>query len=182
MNFKKLTKLAGDASSRKFYRDKKKKYIVVLSKREKKRNLLIYTAINKMFNSKNILAPKLISENYKKNYIMLEDLGNITGLQFYKKFNIKNYTSLFKILKKFRGIKKRKILTFLNTTYNIKNYSNTELLREAKLFCDWYLPIKIKKKKANIKNVYLKIIKKLILNLSLKKKYSFIEIFIFQIL
>ena len=123
-----------------------------------------------MFNSKNILAPKLISENYKKNYIILEDLGNITGLQFYKKFNIKNYTSLFKILKKFRGIKKRKILTFLNTTYNIKNYSNTELLREAKLFSDWYLPIKIKKKKANIKNVYLKIIKKLILNLSLKKK------------
>ena len=170
MNFKKLTKLAGDASSRKFYRDKKKNYIVVLSKREKKRNLLIYAAINKMFNSKNILAPKLISENYKKNYIMLEDLGNITGLQFYKKFNIKNYTSLFKILKKFRGIKKRKILTFLNTTYNIKNYSNTELLREAKLFCDWYLPIKIKKKKANIKNVYVKIIKKLILNLSLKKK------------
>ena len=36
MNFKKLIKLSGDASSRKFYRDKKNKYIVVLSKKEKK--------------------------------------------------------------------------------------------------------------------------------------------------
>ena len=139
-------------------------------KRKKKINLLVYAAINKMLRSKNILAPKLIIENYKKNYIILEDLGNITGLQFYKKFNIKNYLKLFKILKKFRSIKKRKILTFLNTTHNIKNYSDSELLREAKLFSDWYLPIRIKKKTKNIKNIYLKIIKKLILNLSLKKK------------
>ncbi len=170
MNFKKLTKLAGDASSRKFYRDKKKKYIVVLSKKEKKINLLIYAAINKMFSSEKILAPKLISENYKKNYIILEDLGNITGLQIYRKFNINNYIKLFTILKKFRIIKKRKLLTFLNTTHNIKNYTNRELLREAKLFSDWYLPIKIKKKTKKIKIIYLKIIKKLIFNLLLKKK------------
>ena len=35
--------------------------------KEKERNLLIYDAINNLLIKNNILAPKLYSENYKKN-------------------------------------------------------------------------------------------------------------------
>ena len=103
MNFKKLTKLAGDASSRKFYRDKKKKYVVVLSKKEKKINLLIYAAINKMFSSENILAPKLISENYKKP--KENTLFRIQNKHFYT-------TSIFSIGKQYFPIENLSFYTY----------------------------------------------------------------------
>ena len=67
-------------------------------------------------------------------------------------------------------MRKRTINTFLKTNYTIKNYSNNELLREAKLFSDWYMPKIIKKKLSLSKKLYIKIIKKLILSLKLKKK------------
>ena len=70
----KLTPLSGDASFRKFF--KKKKSVLVFSKKEKKNNLLIYDAINKVLIKNKIRAPKLISQNYKKNFIEIEDLGN----------------------------------------------------------------------------------------------------------
>ena len=43
----KLKKIKGDASFREFYRNKENKSIVVISKKEKLKNLLIYDAINK---------------------------------------------------------------------------------------------------------------------------------------
>ena len=75
-----LKKIKGDASFRKFYRKKNNGYnsIVVLSKREKLKNLLIYDAINKVLIKNKILAPKLYHENYNKNIIEIEDFGNNT--------------------------------------------------------------------------------------------------------
>ena len=67
-------------------------------------------------------------------------------------------------------MRKRTINTFLKTNYTIKNYSNNELLREANLFSDWYMPKIINKKLSLSKKLYIKIIKKLILSLKLKKK------------
>ena len=74
----KLTKIKGDASNREFYRDKKNKSIFVFSKKEKYKNLLIYDSINKILNKNKLLAPKLISENYKNNIIEIEDFGEHT--------------------------------------------------------------------------------------------------------
>ena len=65
----KLKKLKGDASDREFYRNKKNKSIIVISKKEKLKNLLIYDAINKILVKNKILAPNLLSENYINNYI-----------------------------------------------------------------------------------------------------------------
>ena len=59
----KLKKIKGDASFRKFYRNKENKSIVVISKKEKLKNLLIYDAINRILNKNKILAPSLLSEN-----------------------------------------------------------------------------------------------------------------------
>ena len=170
MNFKNIVELSGDASHRKFYRDKKNNSIIVYAKKEKRKNLLIYAAINELLNNNKILTPRLISEKYKKNYIIIEDLGDYTGLKKFKNFKINNYIKLFEILKKLKLVRKRTINTFLKTNYTIKNYSNNELLREAKLFSDWYMPKIIKKKLSLSKKLYIKIIKKLILSLKLKKK------------
>ena len=170
MNFKEIVELSGDASHRKFYRDKKNNSIIVYAKKEKRKNLLIYSAINELLNNNKILTPRLISEKYKKNYIIIEDLGDYTGLKKFKNYKIDNYIKLFEILKKLKLVRKRTINTFLKTNYTIKNYSNNELLREAKLFSDWYMPKIIKKKLSLSKKSYIKIIKKLILSLKLKKK------------
>ena len=170
MNFKNIVELSGDASHRKFYRDKKNNSIIVYAKKEKRKNLLIYAAINELLNNNKILTPRLISEKYKKNYIIIEDLGDYTGLKKFKNYKIDNYIKLFEILNKLKLVRKRTINTFLKTNYTIKNYSNNELLREAKLFSDWYMPKIIKKKLSLSKKLYIKIIKKLILSLKLKKK------------
>ena len=170
MNFKNIEELSGDASHRKFYRDKKNNSIIVYAKKEKRKNLLIYAAINELLNNNKILTPRLISEKYKKNYIIIEDLGDYTGLKKFKNYKVDNYIKLFEILKKLKLVRKRTINTFLKTNYTIKNYSNNELLREAKLFSEWYMPKIIKKKLSLSKKLYIKIIKKLILSLKLKKK------------
>ena len=67
----KLKKIKGDASFREFYRNRKNKSIIVVSKKEKLKNLLIYDAINKILIKNKILAPNLLSENYINNYICL---------------------------------------------------------------------------------------------------------------
>ena len=170
MEFKKLEKLSGDASFRKFYRHKKNKSIIVYCKKEKFKNLIIYEAVNRFLKNNNINTPKLISENYKKNFIEIEDLGNLTGLKKYKSFKINNYKKLFKILKKIQNIKPKKIKTLLKKIYKIPIYSDKLLLDEAKLFSNWYLPTKIKKNETKVLNELNKILKKVIRKLMLKKR------------
>ena len=82
MNLNKFKKLTGDASFRNFYRGKKN--IFVHCKKNKKSNLLIYDAINKILIRENILAPRLISQNYKENYMEIEDFGDLTILKKFK--------------------------------------------------------------------------------------------------
>ena len=170
MEFKQLEKLSGDASFRKFYRHKKNKSIIVYCKKEKFKNLIIYEAVNRFLKKNDINTPKLISENYKKNFIEIEDLGNLTGLKKYKSFKIYNYKKLFKILKKIQNIKQKKIKTLLKKIYKIPIYSDKLLLDEAKLFSNWYLPTKIKKNETKVLNELNKILKKVIRKLMLKKR------------
>ena len=75
-NFKELKEIKGDASFRKFYRNKKNHSIVVYAIKDKVKNLLIYDAINKILLKNKILAPKLLGQNYKNNYIEVEDFGD----------------------------------------------------------------------------------------------------------
>ena len=77
MNFNNNTiiPIKGDASFRKFYRkkNKKKSSIIIYSQREKIKNLLNYDSINKLLLNNKISAPRLLSENFNKNYIEVED-------------------------------------------------------------------------------------------------------------
>ena len=151
MKFSKdFKEIKGDASFRKFYRNTKKNSIIVFANKEKNKNLLIYDSINKILIKNNIIAPKLLSQNYKKNYIEIQDLGNKTIFQIFSK-NKKNQYLVFKkiinVLNKIQSVKDKKIKNFRNTFYMLPDYKNQILLNEAKLFSYWYVPKKLDKKK-----------------------------------
>jgi len=149
---KDFKEIKGDASLRKFYRNTKKNSIIVLANKEKIKNLLIYDSINKILIKNNVIAPKLISQNYKKNYIEIQDLGNITIYQLFINHN-KNHYLIFKkainVLNNIQLIKDKKIKNFRSKFYKIKDYKKKILFDEARLFCDWYVPKKLTKKKIN---------------------------------
>ena len=161
INFKKYSSLEGDASFRKFYRKKNTKgtSIIVFAHKEKEKNLLDYASVNKLLNINGILVPNLISENYKKNFIEIDDLGNKTVFsELKKKNNSKVFFLILKKLIKIQNIKTNKIKNFQNKFYKIKKYTNKTLIDEAKLFLNWYLPDYYKGKKGEyIKKKFLKI-------------------------
>ena len=152
---KDFKEIKGDASFRKFYRNIKKNSIIVFANREKIKNLLIYDSINKVLIKNNIVAPKLLSQSYKKSYIEIQDLGNKTIYQIFSK-NKKNQYLIFKrvinVLNKIQLIKDKKIKNFKNTFYLINEYKNKILLDETKLFSYWYVSKKLNKKKVKIFN------------------------------
>ena len=166
---KKLKKIKGDASFREFYRNRENKSIIVISKKEKLKNLLIYDAINKILVKNKILAPNLLSENYINNYIEIQDFGDQTLFEILK--NKKNnkyiiFKKIVKILNRIQLIKDKKIKNFKNKFYKVKEYKTKILFDETKLFCDWYTPNKMsklnslkfnKKFKLEIKNLILKL-------------------------
>ena len=148
---KKFKKIQGDASFRKFYRNKKNNSIVVVANKQKNKNLLTYDAINIILIKNKILAPKLLNQNYSSNYIEIQDLGNETIFQLLKKKKINRYFIFKKIIKnlnKLQSIKDKKIKNFKNRLYKVKEYNNNILFNETKLFCDWYVINKLSKKKS----------------------------------
>ena len=150
---KEFKEIKGDASFRKFYRNTKKNSIIVFANKEKPKNLLIYDSINKILIKNNLIAPKLLSQNYENNYIEIQDLGNKTIYQIFLK-NKKNQYFIFKkiinVLNKIQLIKDKKIKNFKNVFYKIEDYKNKILFDEAKLFSYWYIPKKLNKKKIRI--------------------------------
>jgi N-acetylmuramate 1-kinase len=169
-----LKKIKGDASFRSFYRKKnsKRNSIIVYATKEKEKNLLIYDAINNLLIENKILAPKLYKENYKQNFIEIEDFGDNTVFELLKKSR-SNKVNLYKksinLLSKIQKIKKKQIKNFNGKNYRIPTYDGNKLFREAKLFSDWYAKKYVPKKKLTQFNSKInKQIKFLISNLKLK--------------
>ena len=174
---KNLTKMKGDASHRKFFRKKNniKSSIIVYSKKEKFKNLLIYDAINQILNKNKILAPSLINEEYNKNYIEIQDFGNETIFNKLSKNNSNKFHYFKKIINlliKIQSIKNRNVMNFKNKNYTIPKYDRRILFKEANLFCDWYVKKNLLKARRNkFSRKFKIIIKKLILNLKLKNDF-----------
>tara|TARA_Y100000590_G_scaffold426095_1_gene534780 strand:- start:1730 stop:2680 length:951 start_codon:yes stop_codon:yes gene_type:complete len=167
MNLNKYKLLAGDASFRQFYRSSQNS-IIVFSKKNKYLNLLVYDSINNCLIKNGVKAPKLKKEFYNKNYIEIEDLGNESIFKKLKKKQnkLKIYFNIIKILSLIQKIKTKNLITFKKTKYKIPQYTKAKVLNEANLFLDWYLPkvikkIKIIKAKAEIKNTFENLFKKL---------------------
>lgn len=152
MKFK-IKPIAGDASLRKFYRIliNKKSKIIVIAKKEKHKNLVVYSTINKFLKKNKIFAPKLYTYNFSKGLIIIEDFGNLSFhsvlLKAKNKFSV--YKKLVDLLLKIQNIKiKPKIKNINKGTYKVNKYSNKYLFKESDLFFDWYLPLFLSKKKS----------------------------------
>ena len=171
---KNLKIIKGDASFRKFYRKKSKNInsIIVLAKKEKIKNLIIYEAINRILNKNNILAPKLFTENYKKNYIEIQDFGEHTIFKILKKKNINKlfyFKKIINLLCRMQLIKNRNITNFKNKIYYIPKYNEKVLINEANLFSKWYAQQNLKgSKKKTFSKEFNEVIRKLILKLHFK--------------
>ena len=95
---KNMKLIKGDASERKFFRERNNKVskIIIHSSINKRKNLLNYDSVNKILLKNKIRAPKLISENYKKNLIEIEDLGNKTLFKIFQKCKTIRKIELYK--------------------------------------------------------------------------------------
>ena len=171
----KLIKIKGDASFRSFFRktNVKKNSIIVIAKKEKFKNLVVYDAINKILLKNKILAPHLYNENYSKNFIEIEDFGNkslFNELNKKRKNKFFYFKKIIELLIKIQSIKNRQINTFKNKKYLIPKYEKKILIQEANLFCDWY--VKNNFSKNGIKKFskeFKKVMKNLASNLMLKE-------------
>ena len=68
-------------------------------------------------------------------------------------------------------IKIKSIKNFKNQSYNIPKYSETILIREANLFCDWYVKNNLpQKKRSKFIKKFKEIVKDLAFNLKLKNE------------
>ena len=170
MNYK-IKKISEDASFREFYRVKKnnKTSIIVFARKEQYKNLIVYSLVNKILNSHNILSPKLLKNYYKDNMIEITDLGDKSFYYYIKnkKNKFKDYKKLIELIIKLQMIKLKKQYYFSGKKIKFTKYSLSHLHKESDLFFDWYL-------KYCSKNLKLKKIKKILkkeLNNIYKKLY-----------
>ena len=174
---KNLIKLKGDASFRQFFRKKNKiqSSVLVFAKKEKFKNLIVYDSINRILNKNKVLAPNLYEENYNKNYLEIEDFGNetifkILGRKNVNKFNY--FKKIISVLNKIQSIKDRNIKNFKNKKYNIPIYKKEILIKEANLFCEWYVKKNLSKSSQyKFSKKFKKIIKKISSNIKLENKF-----------
>jgi len=148
----KLTRIAGDASFRQFYRLKKgkRKSIIVLAEKEKYKNLIVYSAINKFLYKNKILTPKLKKFSFKRGIIEIDDFGKVLFSKLISKENkYKSYIKLVKVLIKIQKIKPKKTInSFKPYKIKLNFYNKYNLHKESDLFLDWYLVGILGKKKA----------------------------------
>tara|TARA_A100001011_G_scaffold297428_1_gene310114 strand:+ start:212 stop:1171 length:960 start_codon:yes stop_codon:yes gene_type:complete len=169
MNYK-LKKISGDASFREFYRVKKnnKSSIIVFARKEKYKNLMVYSAVNKILNNHNILSPKLLKNYYKDNMIEITDLGDKSFYDYIKvkKNKLKDYKKLIELIIKLQKIKLKNQYYFNGKKIKFSKYSLSQLHKESDLFFDWYLKycatnLKLRKIKKILKKELNNIYKKL---------------------
>ena len=161
MQFK-LKKIRSDASFREFFRlhKGKKTSIIVVAKKERFKNLIAYSAINRFLRKKGIYTPKLISQHFKEGIMEIQDFGNNTLLHHVKrsKNKLNFYKKCVDVILKIQKIKPVRKIKFGSSKYfNLSTYNTVSLHKESNLFFDWYFPGVLGKKKS-LK--YKKIIKK----------------------
>jgi len=168
----KIQSIAGDASFRKFYRLtlNKSSKIIAFAEKEKYKNLIVYSAINKFLRNNKIFAPRVFTQDYEKGIMIMEDFGNLTfhKILLGKRNKLSVYKKLVDLLIKIQKIQpKRKLRTIFSKSHIIDKYSIKYLHQESDLFFDWYLPLFLNRKKVlNMKLKTKKILTKLYMKLN----------------
>ena len=161
MNYK-LKKISGDASFREFYRLKKnnKTSIIVSARKDKYKNLIVYSFINNILNLNKIQAPRLISNHYMNDMIEISDIGEKSFFDFIisRKNKLNEYKSLIKLIIKIQKIKTEKNYDIGKFKVKLSKYTSRHLHKESDLFFDWYLKFAVKNKKYRYKQFKMEII------------------------
>ena len=81
--------------------------IIVFARKEQYKNLIVYSVVNEILNSHNILSPKLLKNYYKDNMIEISDLGDKSFYEYIKnkKNKLKDYKKLIELIVKLQNIK-----------------------------------------------------------------------------
>jgi aminoglycoside/choline kinase family phosphotransferase len=149
----KIKKISGDASFREFYKIEKnlKSTILVKANKDKYRNLIVYAAVNEILIKNKIIAPQLIKEYFANNMMEIENLGNLSFLEYIKnkKNKFHDYKKLIELIIKLQKINFKDNIKFKNNKIKISKYNLSELNKESDLFFDWYLKNNSKKKEFN---------------------------------
>ena len=108
----KIRPIAGDASFRKFYRLtlNKSSKIIALAEKEKYKNLIIYSTINKFLRDNGIFVPRVFTQDYAKGIMIMEDFGDLTfhKILLGKRNKLPVYKKLVDLLIKIQKIKPKK--------------------------------------------------------------------------
>lgn len=134
-----ITKVAGDASFRSYYRvfAKDKNFILMFAP-PKYEKIEPFIEVDEFLIKNNILAPKIYAKDFENGFLLLQDFGD----ESLNKFLLKNQNLELEFYKKsvdcLLDLQKKQIPEFLSF------YNNAELMREVMLFVDWYLPLKNK--------------------------------------
>ena len=173
----KIRSIAGDASFRKFYRLtlNKSSKIIALVEKEKYKNLIVCSAINKFLRDNRIFAPRVFTQDYAKGIMIMEDFGDLTfhKILLGKRNKLPVYKKLVDLLIKIQKIQpKKKLRTIFAKSHIIDKYSIKYLHQESDLFFDWYLPLFFNQKKvSNMKLMIKKILSKLYKRLNFPNSY-----------
>ena len=157
----KLKKIRSDASFREFFRlyKGKKTSIIVTAKKERFKNLIAYSGINKFLRDKGIYTPKSINKLFGEGIIEIEDLGDKTLLHYVRQS--RNKLNLYKkcvdVILKIQKIKPvKKIKLDSKKQFNLSIYNAKNLHKESDLFFNWYLPGVLGKKKSSKHKIKIK--------------------------
>ena len=131
-----LNKIHSDASFRNYYRISKKNLIVMDASSEKNSSLESFVRIANLLLEIKLSAPKIYAADFEKSLLLLEDFGQTV---FSKVLSEENEEQLYRTA--------IEIIDYLHRNYNpnpnkkngIFDYSEIELVKEARLFVDWYL-------------------------------------------
>ena len=167
MQFK-LKKIRSDASFREFFRlhKGKKTSIIVVAKKQRFKNLVVYSAINRFLREKGIYTPKLISEHFKEGIMELEDFGNNTLLDHLKrsKNKLNFYKKCVDVILKIQKIKAVRKIKFSSSKYfNLSTYNTANLHKESNLLG--------KKKSSKYKKIIKKELNKLYKKIFFKNQF-----------
>lgn len=131
-------KIPGDASFRRYERisSEGKNYILMDAPPEKE-DIKPFIKVAEILLSLGFNAPKIITKNIRKGFLLLEDFGN-------QKFNnilMNSPEREEELYRKATDILIELYQKSLKNTFDIPPYSKAKLLEEANLFINWYLPL-----------------------------------------
>lgn len=137
-NFK-ITKIAGDASFRSYYRiNLQNQSLILMYAPPSHEDIEPFIKVARFLRDKNFLAPKIIAIDEQNGFLLLEDFGDISYTKYLQK-NPDKELEIYKLA--CNELIKLHRFKIDSKVIDVPKYNNAVLLREVMLFIDWYLPL-----------------------------------------